>query len=189
MYLGAALPGLSPAPRAPREEELPVARPIALVLLVLVAAVAFPSHSQDVSPPEVTHDHPPVAAGCVACHQRDRQGFRDFNKTCVVCHADKRAGAQRYSHEPTTTQVCTSCHKLHKAPEEGLLRQDPLTTCQVCHTDHDRAGSHPVGLDMADRRRGGPLTCTSTCHDPHGSDHRGLVRITGDRLCFACHDK
>jgi predicted CXXCH cytochrome family protein len=50
--------------------------------------------------------------------------------------------------------------------------------------------SHPVGENLLNptSKRLQSLTCTSACHDPHGSDHPKILRLSARELCFSCHD-
>jgi predicted CXXCH cytochrome family protein len=59
---------------------------------------------------------------------------------------------------------------------------------------HDRV--HPADGRYYDYLAHGPLTCTSTCHDPHGSSYHRMLRLPynvdgygSDYLCLGCHTK
>lgn len=90
----------------------------------------------------------------------------------------------------TQPAVVPGSHPLLREPEELAI-----DACFQCHTDSEMGTSHPVRLYNGDGVRipdelptvAGMLTCV-TCHDPHGSVGRMLIRETiKTRLCVACH--
>jgi predicted CXXCH cytochrome family protein len=54
--------------------------------------------------------------------------------------------------------------------------------------------THPTTPNYWDFHADKPLTCTSTCHDPHGSHYGPMLRVPygsdgagTDYLCLICH--
>lgn len=91
--------------------------------------------------------------------------------------------------------------KLTKEKPHGLLR-DPaelaIDACYTCHPLVRLGSSHPVRLYANGKETeipedlptiDGMMTCV-TCHDPHGSNGKQLVREKiKTKLCVACHRK
>jgi predicted CXXCH cytochrome family protein len=53
---------------------------------------------------------------------------------------------------------------------------------------------HPASPVYWDPVAGRPLTCTSTCHSPHGSSYTRMLRVAylsdgagSDYICLLCH--
>jgi predicted CXXCH cytochrome family protein len=83
-------------------------------------------------------------------------------------------------------------HPPLKTPEELAIN-----ACYQCHPESTLGTSHPVRLYGGRDVRipddlptvDGMLTCV-TCHDPHGSDGKMLVReVIKTKLCVTCHYK
>lgn len=78
------------------------------------------------------------------------------------------------SSEYATIDLCYTCH-----PENGLGTSHPVRIYAKSKNTHIPA-SLPTGNN-------GMLTCV-TCHDPHGSKSKALVReLIVTKLCVACH--
>jgi DmsE family decaheme c-type cytochrome len=61
-----------------------------------------------------------------------------------------------------------------------LVRQTLNDTCYGCHAEKRgpyRWEHAPVAEDC------------STCHDPHGSNHPGMVSLRGPMMCQGCHSQ
>lgn len=90
--------------------------------------------------------------------------------------------------------------KLHPATKHPPLRSPEelaIGSCYSCHPESTLGASHPVrlygGKDVHIPKElptvEGMLTCV-TCHAPHGSTAKNLVRETvKTKLCVACHYK
>ncbi len=68
--------------------------------------------------------------------------------------------------------VCVDCH----GPDEAYMGDGDL--------------SHRASPRFLDAHSGKPLTCTSTCHNAHGTQYAHMVRSyppTWDGLCMQCH--
>ncbi|WP_169513270.1 cytochrome c3 family protein [Geopsychrobacter electrodiphilus] len=94
---------------------------------------------------------------------------------------------------PSTSADLSATRKQH-----SLLRNSEdlaINACYQCHPESSLGTSHPVRLYGGKDVRipeelptvNGMLTCV-TCHDPHGSAGKMLVRETiKTKLCVACH--
>ena len=103
---------------------------------------------------------------------------------CVDCHQQQRTQLQKpYSHPVRQGKMaCSDCHSAHGATtgEWQLALQTVNDTCFQCHAD--KRGPYlwehaPVAEDC------------SNCHDPHGSNHPGMVKLRGPMLCQGCHSQ
>ncbi len=131
--------------------------------------------------------HQRADVSCVACH--DVHARRDpmmdplaQNETCVGCHRQQLADIRKISAHPLRDgqMACNDCHASHGARDAAaLLKRD--TTNQLCFDCHaDKRGPYlwehaPVTEDC------------STCHTPHGSNHRALLTRSAPLLCQSCH--
>ena len=110
---------------------------------------------------------------------------------CLECHQDIIQKLETSSlHEPFAKGDCDACHKsFHRRAPAIRNADEEIALCVSCHPQSTAGYSHPVGARFEDPNTKGPLTCTSTCHDPHGSQNRVFGReADGARLCVTCHE-
>jgi predicted CXXCH cytochrome family protein len=134
-------------------------------------------------------------ASCVECHDRAEDGTMSLKpeRECASCHEQivSQMGTAEYVHpalraDQGRAALCLDCHRFHDAKDK-LLPDDPIQTCLACHPASGGEGSHPVGVPNF--RSGREITCTSDCHDPHGSANRWICRMEpGHALCISCHE-
>jgi predicted CXXCH cytochrome family protein len=86
--------------------------------------------------------------------------------TCTYCHVDSATGVL-ISPEPG---LCLKCHPNRKGTSEHKI-EIAVTT----------PPAEPLPL------MDGLMTCI-TCHDVHTTE-RPLLRVSGKKLCVACHQK
>jgi predicted CXXCH cytochrome family protein len=104
--------------------------------------------------------HDPVAGkACVDCHKR----VASSNVKCLLAKED----------------LCDFCHQI---PAEGgparlVEASEPL--CLKCHKKDQFKGSFAHGPFA--------VGACITCHDPHGGEVPGMLRITGSQMCLECH--
>ncbi len=128
----------------------------------------------------------------VSLHSQN-EGKAERGSLCFPCHADFKDKNVGYEHKPFIQEDCSRCHKFHgDNPRKGNLKknfsQADIDLCYSCHPNDKLGLSHPVGGNMRDPNTGYLMTCTSTCHDPHGSDYRFILRQEGGKnLCISCH--
>jgi len=133
--------------------------------------------------------HDPETVACADCHishaRRDPMvaGGRRQSETCYTCHASERAELQRAFRHPVRSGelTCGDCHAVHASATPALLDAPGLNeSCYGCH--EEKRGPFlwehvPVAEDC------------STCHRPHGSNHRGLLTKAAPLLCQDCHSR
>jgi DmsE family decaheme c-type cytochrome len=108
------------------------------------------------------------------------------SELCLQCHTRMN---WRCSEHPAHDVSCTDCHSIHGLKIGKLLARPEPSLCFNCH-QHIKAkimmpNHHPIWEgEKTGRMR---MTC-SDCHNPHGSEVRGLK--TDERLndlCLKCH--
>lgn len=91
-------------------------------------------------------------------------------------------------------EACINCHVNENPGEAGAddaLLLPPLELCLSCHMDRDTDQDHALGMEPGFDATGelplidGLISCT-TCHDSHVIT-KGLLRLSHDGLCLACH--
>lgn len=105
-------------------------------------------------------------------------------KTCYSCHEEaKTRFNSKFQHEPVKKEDCEACHERHGFSNMLILKKDGKDLCLTCHTDFDTTVAEGVHAHPAFKQG----LCI-TCHEPHGSDFKGMVRLLdGDMVCMACH--
>ncbi|MCX7891209.1 MAG: DmsE family decaheme c-type cytochrome [Burkholderiales bacterium] len=106
------------------------------------------------------------------------------SEACTSCHKGGHliqwAGS---AHERTQTS-CSSCHSVHVAKDQVLVRATQAGVCYTCHKDVRAqtfaVSAHPI--------RQGVMSCSS-CHAPHGSlsERFSLVKSSVNDTCYTCH--
>lgn len=85
-------------------------------------------------------------------------------------------GPTVFVHYPYQERECAACHDQNSL---GSMIEPQPGLCYTCH--EDMSTSYPY--------LHGPVAggyCTS-CHDPHSSEKKKLLKYSGDELCFHCH--
>ena len=107
----------------------------------------------------------------------------DQNAVCLGCHqGGYRIHFQGSAHERAQL-ACASCHNVHAARDQVLVKATQAGVCFTCHQDKRadifRCSSHPL--------RTGWMSCSS-CHQPHGSvGEHNLIKNTVNETCYTCH--
>jgi predicted CXXCH cytochrome family protein len=148
------------------------------------------------------HHPAPEGLACTDCHS-PHAGYlkallpKKSPDLCFDCHTfgQGKMALTYYKRSKHGKLSCFECHGKEgfgfgfKTPEERLR------VCLSCHpgyTERTRQkGSskcylHPVGPPWVDVNTNKLLTCSSTCHNPHGTAYRKLL-TGGDGLCLQCH--
>lgn len=141
-----------------------------------------------------------VSLTCSSCHNPHAAQARGLisardNSFCYDCHNDISVRYQKAQHKG---QLCIKCHTPHGSPWSPMLRASNPDICFDCHrrSQYDessarvRRNKHPVRPVHYDVNARKPLTCTSSCHNPHGSDKGKMLRYFGpwqDGGCLMCH--
>ncbi len=142
-----------------------------------------------------------ISLDCTGCHDAHASNYSGLvrnsgNGMCYDCHrVPIQASYDRSAHFRTP---CWGCHTPHGSDYSPLLKAPQPTVCFDCHprSEYDDAtggySNHPVRPVYYDVHERTSLTCTTTCHDPHGSPmgYRTLMRhyeSGQDGNCLICH--
>lgn len=139
--------------------------------------------------------HHPVGTviGCADCHEPHASDYQFLikgsgNSFCYKCHRVKIQ--HTYDASRHQNLACWDCHTPHGSPYKPLLKKPNPQLCLGCHGWIDHPNTHPYTPNYYDRVKNGPLTCTSTCHDPHGTSLNFMLRNFAypfDGRCIQCH--
>lgn len=105
------------------------------------------------------------------------------NEACLTCHQGGTRVHWQGSGHSRSQLACASCHTIHAARDQVLVKATQAGVCFTCHQDKRadmfRFSTHPV--------RTGWMSCSS-CHAPHGSPSDfNLIRNTVNETCYTCH--
>ncbi|MCC6195627.1 MAG: DmsE family decaheme c-type cytochrome [Burkholderiales bacterium] len=105
------------------------------------------------------------------------------NGACLICHRGGSRVHWQGSGHSRSQLACASCHSVHAARDQVLVKATQAGVCFTCHQDKRadifRFSTHPL--------RTGWMTCSS-CHAPHGSaTEPNLIRNTVNETCYTCH--
>ena len=140
-----------------------------------------------------------VTLNCTGCHDAHATNYSALlydndNGICYDCHA--RPIQATYDRSAHLNTPCWGCHTPHGSDYGPLLKASQPTVCFPCHSRQhfdDAAGgykNHPVRPVYYDVNAKTNLTCTTTCHDPHGTSHNYMLRYYDspqDGNCLICH--
>lgn len=174
--------------------------------------LCFKCHDREfVEGPE--HHPAPGNLACASCHAphagQERallpQRSSDFCFGCHLFGLPSRGVAMNYylssQHGQMQGGSCLNCHNERKGGFKFGSPAEKISVCQSCHPEigggmpvsssSNRTGrvsySHPVGGNAVDPNAGDTLTCSSTCHNPHGTPYKRMLTAKGDNLCLKCH--
>ncbi len=155
--------------------------------------------------PEIRRDflkisHHPVGTSilnCSDCHQPHAAFYTKLliaedNDLCYLCHYDKQEFYTRSKHQKAfryaAPGLCINCHTPHGSDWAPILLNEECLICLECHKfKKPLTHQHPFHFNYIDRRIDGHLSCSSTCHNPHGTENKYMLRWTKDFLCMLCH--
>ncbi|MBI3754392.1 MAG: cytochrome C [Deltaproteobacteria bacterium] len=159
--------------------------------------------------------HPEVKRGrCTACHNphsSDREGLliRDRKSLCAGCHsgADAAFVKAHFGYKVGGTD-CLGCHSPHSSDRKGLMK----ASLHKPFAENKCTACHPVGASTVIKNNSGLCTechkaslagfdkinshliaaatdnfCIS-CHNPHASDEKNLLKDKEARVCYGCHN-
>ena len=114
----------------------------------------------------------------------DEYLLRDKDAGCMSqeCHSQFITGERAFMHEPAAAGKCGECHA-SAYPDDDAPESVQDITCSKCHKkiEHEIQTSRFIHGPVKDGE------CTS-CHDPHGSDWKYLLKGPYDKLCSLCHN-
>ncbi|WP_207063608.1 DmsE family decaheme c-type cytochrome [Motiliproteus sp. SC1-56] len=124
---------------------------------------------------------------CSSCHQlhtaHDKVRDRETQpEVCFECHKEQRMEMQKFSSHPVEIGkvVCADCHNAHGSlSENSLVRTSVVDTCYQCHAEKRGPfiwNHEPVSEDCG------------YCHEPHGSNIDGMLKLRMPMLCQNCHE-
>jgi predicted CXXCH cytochrome family protein len=140
---------------------------------------------------------------CAGCHDPHAADYPALltakdNAVCYKCHdaAIGAAYAIKPTYDPsahgTAKLLCIRCHTPHGSNYIPLLRKTNPQLCLDCHGPVvDGPNKHPFRPNVWDVVAKKPLTCTTTCHNPHGTDQNFMLQRYSwpyDGQCLQCHD-
>lgn len=164
-------------------------------------SLCYGCHPQIASDFRKVSHHPvgTISLNCTGCHDAhatnyDGLLYDEDNGICYDCHS---VGIQtRYDKSAHFRTPCWGCHTPHGSDYGPLLNAPQPTVCFSCHPRRfydDAAGgykNHPVRPVYYDVHEQRALTCTTTCHDPHGTPQNYLLQHYNSPLdgnCLICH--
>lgn len=159
--------------------------------------------------------HSAVKRGvCTDCHKPHSGEFKGLlvkseKNLCWNCHDKLKEQLKRtVTHVPFKNGECSSCHDPHGSSNKNHLVAAPNSICKNCHAPRCSAGGVQITFATKD------LDCTG-CHTGHTSNTKGLLgpyghtaflnktceqchnpfiagqainaKMSGEKLCFSCH--
>lgn len=158
--------------------------------------------------------HPEVKKGrCTACHNphsSDREGLlaRDKKSLCAGCHPGTgEAFAKAHSGYKVSGTDCLGCHSPHSSDRKGIMKASlhkPFeeNKCEACHragsTDTIKSGialcvdCHKTAMGGFNKIKSHLIAGNSgnlciTCHSPHASDEKHMLKDKEAKVCYGCH--
>lgn len=141
------------------------------------------------------HSRSNSRSSCLLCHQM-HVGLPKLLKQpvghlCQSCHTGQAQRVMAGEHSEIglgNKGPCISCHQAHPVIAGAQEEKDTIAECLKCHK-YDESYNHPVGDQVIDKNTGNELTCTSNCHDAHGTQYPHLLKTEDDdSLCIQCHE-
>jgi len=135
---------------------------------------------------------------CSGCHNPHATDYAALlvakdNSLCYTCHDSypKQATYNASAHADGNV-LCIGCHTPHGSQFAPILRDSNPDLCLNCHDAYDGTdvNKHPVRPVYYDINAGKGLTCSSTCHDPHGTGNNNMLKYYNSPLdgnCLICH--
>ncbi|MHB1420698.1 MAG: cytochrome c3 family protein, partial [Bacillota bacterium] len=168
-----------------------------LVKAETISKLCYKCHSDLEAVMALTSKHPvDQKIQCTSCHSphssdNTQMKLGEGNNLCFFCHQDKEWTYKNIGHSKIVNGLgygsCLNCHTPHGSANKPLMLQEEISLCTACHANKiGTMSTHPVGLNFIDPDKGTRMTCTTTCHNPHGSPFRFNTTKKGDGLCLTC---
>ena len=141
---------------------------------------------------EPSHHPIGVELTCGSCHNPHAAQYPALvdaqnNGFCYRCHGEKLVAYDASSH---SAMLCIKCHTPHGSQFDPILIAENPRLCLTCHTTKEGQNKHPIGTRFFDLHARRGLTCSSSCHNPHGSEYQYMLKNfnpTQDAECLQCH--
>lgn len=146
--------------------------------------------------------HGPVAGGsCTACHDQHGSPYEKdlrapINVLCISCHTDVESQMNDLVvHKPFIDGQCNGCHDPHSTNNEWVLKKSSEEICLNCHKPKSTLKNHKHPFNVKPKNKlmanleltaEGRLECLS-CHNPHSSKRRFMLKSETDTICVGCH--
>jgi predicted CXXCH cytochrome family protein len=124
-----------------------------------VSAQGQKSEAKPVQPPAIKRHEPLAGKACADCHKQ----VASSKVQCLLAKG----------------QMCALCHEIPVDGGPARLVDAPEPICFKCHAKAEFKGSFAHGPFA--------VGACITCHDPHGGNVPGMLRITGPQMCLGCH--
>ncbi|NTU70769.1 MAG: hypothetical protein HGB10_02970 [Coriobacteriia bacterium] len=129
---------------------------------------------------------------CGTCHNPHAAQYPKLlagsgNAVCLECHGDKES---QYANSAHADSACVSCHSVHGSAYDPLLVGVQPDLCLDCHPTAEGSNKHPIRPKYYDLHAKKGLTCTSSCHNPHGTEFEFMIKdynFSQDGVCLQCH--
>lgn len=131
---------------------------------------------------------------CLGCHKtsapiftKAHLGYGVAKSDCTSCHdphgSGKRGMLWNNVHPPVAKLMCGNCHEKPGAPRGFAPKQEAPTLCRSCHAQQLTAmlDKNRVHQPVLEGR-----ACL-TCHAPHASRDKGLLKGRIAAVCGSCH--
>lgn len=128
-----------------------------------------------------------VASGLGGARSGQAVAAAPETENCVTAQCHDALRKEKFVHNPVREGMCTTCHQAADDPQKKTrhpgnlvitLVQQGAGLCAMCHEPKDtkKVVHAPI--------KGGDCT---TCHDPHRSANKGMLKEALPALCFQCH--
>jgi predicted CXXCH cytochrome family protein len=131
---------------------------------------------------------------CTGCHKTNRPIFLKqhmnypvANANCTGCHdphgSDQPGILYNNVHKPVASRMCNQCHDEPGSANPLRVKKEGYELCRGCH--------NTMMVDTLDKRQiHWPLLSKAgclSCHNPHASPRKGLLKAEQIVLCGKCH--
>jgi len=135
-----------------------------------------------------------VPSLCIGCHKIDRPIFLQAhmnypvaNSRCTDCHdphGSNMAGMLYNNvHKPVMSRMCNQCHEEAKSPNPLKTKKVGYELCRGCHSEMVNTVFTKNRIHLPILGKSGCLSC----HNPHASKQKGLIRGNMITMCGRCH--
>ena len=141
-----------------------------------------------------------IQLNCADCHNPHAADYSDLliaqdNELCFTCHTvtPDQVVYDGSEHWTKGQLLCVDCHTPHGSAYAPILRDSNPDLCLNCHPFiQSYSNQHPVTPAYYDPVAKTGLTCSSTCHDPHGTQYGYMLQnfpYPLDGQCLQCHTR